>query len=118
FSSFNTEPEHQERVMETLNSFRLDGRKINVEISQNEGRSSGRRDHNGRGRDRGEKRERFSDSGSSRGSRFSSEKPSRRSSFRAEPSRGSDRKSTRLNSSHVKISYAVFCLKKKKQPNQ
>src|SRR5690606_40007649 len=27
---------------------------------------------------------------------------------------GSDRKSTRLNSSHVKISYAVFCLKKKK----
>src|SRR5436309_9473956 len=25
-----------------------------------------------------------------------------------------DRKSTRLNSSHVKISYAVFCLKKKK----
>src|SRR5690606_24412778 len=26
-----------------------------------------------------------------------------------------DRKSTRLNSSHVKISYAVFCLKKKKQ---
>src|SRR5690606_40449892 len=27
---------------------------------------------------------------------------------------GTDRKSTRLNSSHVKISYAVFCLKKKK----
>src|SRR6266511_3134290 len=27
----------------------------------------------------------------------------------------SDRKSTRLNSSHVKISYAVFCLKKKKK---
>src|SRR5690606_41852193 len=31
-------------------------------------------------------------------------------------SRGkTDRKSTRLNSSHVKISYAVFCLKKKKK---
>src|SRR5436309_7438143 len=29
-----------------------------------------------------------------------------------------DRKSTRLNSSHVKISYAVFCLKKKKKYNQ
>src|SRR5690554_7351569 len=29
-----------------------------------------------------------------------------------------DRKSTRLNSSHVRISYAVFCLKKKKQSNQ
>src|SRR5439155_10662563 len=28
---------------------------------------------------------------------------------------GEDRKSTRLNSSHVAISYAVFCLKKKKQ---
>src|SRR5690554_3977786 len=27
--------------------------------------------------------------------------------------RGRDRKSTRLNSSHVRISYAVFCLKKK-----
>src|SRR5699024_12605772 len=30
------------------------------------------------------------------------------------PSRAEDRKSTRLNSSHVSISYAVFCLKKKK----
>src|SRR5439155_5697051 len=29
--------------------------------------------------------------------------------------RGQDRKSTRLNSSHVAISYAVFCLKKKKK---
>src|SRR3989442_11099954 len=28
-----------------------------------------------------------------------------------------DRKSTRLNSSHVRISYAVFCLKKKKKLN-
>src|SRR5690554_7331504 len=28
-----------------------------------------------------------------------------------------DRKSTRLNSSHVRISYAVFCLKKKKKNN-
>src|SRR2546430_9618445 len=29
-----------------------------------------------------------------------------------------DRKSTRLNSSHSQISYAAFCLKKKKQPVQ
>src|SRR5207249_11307595 len=29
-----------------------------------------------------------------------------------------DRKSTRLNSSHVSISYAVFCLKKKKKKKQ
>src|SRR2546430_13563153 len=31
---------------------------------------------------------------------------------------GADRKSTRLNSSHSQISYAVFCLKKKKQLNR
>src|SRR5437667_8393797 len=30
----------------------------------------------------------------------------------------SDRKSTRLNSSHITISYAVFCLKKKKKHNK
>src|SRR2546430_13229581 len=32
-----------------------------------------------------------------------------------QPPRHPDRKSTRLNSSHSQISYAVFCLKKKKQ---
>src|SRR3712207_7986795 len=32
--------------------------------------------------------------------------------------RGGDRKSTRLNSSHANISYAVFCLKKKKEDQQ
>src|SRR5690606_40910117 len=40
--------------------------------------------------------------------------------LRASPCRrapAADRKSTRLNSSHVKISYAVFCLKKKKEHN-
>src|SRR5688572_32637952 len=31
---------------------------------------------------------------------------------------GTDRKSTRLNSSHSQISYAVFCLKKKKKNKQ
>src|SRR5437868_8231071 len=35
--------------------------------------------------------------------------------FHDEKSPRLDRKSTRLNSSHVSISYAVFCLKKKKQ---
>src|SRR5690625_3110479 len=34
------------------------------------------------------------------------------------PCRASDRKSTRLNSSHVAISYAVFCLKKKRKVHQ
>src|SRR2546428_7016446 len=33
---------------------------------------------------------------------------------RLDPAAGSDRKSTRLNSSHDQTSYAVFCLKKKK----
>src|SRR5690554_7856637 len=33
----------------------------------------------------------------------------------AGPQSQQDRKSTRLNSSHVRISYAVFCLKKKKK---
>src|SRR5690606_41684644 len=36
------------------------------------------------------------------------------SAFHAQADPHLDRKSTRLNSSHVKISYAVFCLKKKK----
>src|SRR5690606_41939164 len=34
------------------------------------------------------------------------------------PADRQDRKSTRLNSSHVKISYAVFCLKKKNKPQE
>src|SRR5690625_6552345 len=34
------------------------------------------------------------------------------------PDTAQDRKSTRLNSSHVAISYAVFCLKKKKRDNK
>src|SRR5690606_41442479 len=42
--------------------------------------------------------------------------------FRAQPralhGQTPDRKSTRLNSSHVKISYAVFCLKKKNKDNK
>src|SRR5690606_42089875 len=37
----------------------------------------------------------------------------RRPGVRRDDGGGRDRKSTRLNSSHVKISYAVFCLKKK-----
>src|SRR5437899_9225456 len=35
--------------------------------------------------------------------------------IRKQTKRPTDRKSTRLNSSHLGISYAVFCLKKKKQ---
>src|SRR5689334_24756350 len=39
----------------------------------------------------------------------------RRPALAAEHEDGRDRKSTRLNSSHSSISYAVFCLKKKKK---
>src|SRR3712207_7622668 len=42
-------------------------------------------------------------------------RPGRRGAVPAPPGNGSDRKSTRLNSSHANISYAVFCLKKKKK---
>src|SRR6266508_6011155 len=41
----------------------------------------------------------------------------RHSPGRNDPRRSEDRKSTRLNSSHVAISYAVFCLKKKNTKN-
>src|SRR5947209_14069321 len=37
------------------------------------------------------------------------------SAIEMEPDNAADRKSTRLNSSHANISYAVFCLKKKKK---
>src|SRR3712207_8799639 len=39
----------------------------------------------------------------------------RRVAYGGERARPRDRKSTRLNSSHANISYAVFCLKKKKK---
>src|SRR5438270_8986759 len=38
--------------------------------------------------------------------------------FAASSAAGADRKSTRLNSSHSQISYAVFCLKKKTEVEQ
>jgi len=46
FSFFNTDAEHADKVMDVLNGMLLEGRKINVEISKNDG--GGRRDHNGR----------------------------------------------------------------------
>src|SRR2546421_4704763 len=41
-----------------------------------------------------------------------------RRSYLLDFQRNGDRKSTRLNSSHDQISYAVFCLKKKKKNNK
>src|SRR5436190_15530511 len=54
-----------------------------------------------------------------RGRGGGSGRPRRTSRRRAVSVRGAtrDRKSTRLNSSHTVISYAVFCLKKKKKEN-
>ena len=52
FSFFNTDASLAPKVMEILNAFNLEGRKINVEISKNDGGSSRRRDHNGRGGER------------------------------------------------------------------
>lgn len=53
FSFFNTDAEHTNGVLETLNNMHYEGRRINVEVSKNEGgggrSNSGRRDHNGRG---------------------------------------------------------------------
>jgi ATP-dependent RNA helicase DeaD len=49
FSFFNTDAEHTNTVLETLNSMHYEGRRINVEVSKNEGGGGGgRRDHNGR----------------------------------------------------------------------
>jgi ATP-dependent RNA helicase DeaD len=47
FSFFNTDAAHTDKVMATLNDLTLEGRRINVEISKNDG-GSDRRDHNGR----------------------------------------------------------------------
>ncbi len=57
FSFFNTDPEHTDKVMDILNNVQLEGRRINVEISKNDG--GGRRDHNNRGgrRDSGSRRD-------------------------------------------------------------
>src|SRR5215212_11510671 len=54
-------------------------------------------------------------SGGAAGRRARGRRRGPRAPRRADPLRARDRKSTRLNSSHLGISYAVFCLKKKKQ---
>lgn len=64
FSFFNTDAEHTDRVMDVLNSVQLEGRKINVEISKNDGGGSGRRDHNGRNSGGGFNKEKRSSGGS------------------------------------------------------
>lgn len=80
FSFFNTDAAHSDRVMEVLNNIHMDGRKINVEISKNDG-GSRRRDHNGRGvKDQGFRSERRGERDQSRGPKksFGNDKPARR----------------------------------------
>jgi len=77
FSFFNTDAEHTDKVMDILNNIQLEGRRINVEISKNDG--GGRRDHNGRnsgGRREGGRRE-----GGKREGNFA---PKREEGFRGE----------------------------------
>ncbi|MEM5566811.1 DEAD/DEAH box helicase [Psychroserpens sp. AS72] len=105
FSFFNTEKESQEKVLAFFTDFKHDGRFVNVEVSEDKGRSGGgrsgggRRDGGGRGRrsdsPRGERRSggRRSDSGSgNRSDRRSSGGSGRRSDSGS--SNRSDRRSS------------------------
>jgi ATP-dependent RNA helicase DeaD len=93
FSFFNTEKEHQEKVLAFFTDFKHDGRFVNVEISEDKGRGTSRN-----------KRRR--DSGSSSGSRRRrDDKPrgDRRSSSRSDGNR-SDRRSSSNNESRSRRS--------------
>lgn len=87
FSFFNTNAEHTDKVMQVLNDLRIEGRKINVEISKNDGGSnSRRRDHNGRsgggfrgGNDKGGFRKERGDRNARPGGSDFAKKPGRRS---------------------------------------
>ncbi len=56
FSFFNTNTEHQERVLAIFEDFRMEGRKVNVEISKDSGRSRGRGRRDGGGGFKGKRR--------------------------------------------------------------
>lgn len=79
FSFFNTDGEYTDKVMSILNGYQLNGRRINVEISKNEGGSRERRDHNGRSGGGGFRGDRKSSGGGSFG-------PKKESGFRSERS--------------------------------
>ncbi len=60
FSFFNTDSEHQDNILAVFEDFKLEGRKVNVEISKDSGRSRGggrrRRDNNSGGGFKGKRR--------------------------------------------------------------
>ncbi len=61
FSFFNTEAEHTDQILKFFTDFKLNGRFINVEISQNPGGSGGG-SYRGK-KDKGKKRDKFNDRG-------------------------------------------------------
>ncbi len=56
FSFFNTNTEHQELVLGIFEDFKMEGRKVNVEISKDSGRRGGRRRRDGDGGFKGKRR--------------------------------------------------------------
>ncbi|MDB9755792.1 DEAD/DEAH box helicase, partial [Winogradskyella sp.] len=92
FSFFNTEKELQEKVIAFFTDFKYEGRFVNVEVSENKGRSGGgRRDRGGRG---------GNDRRSGGGGRRRDDKPrgERRSSDRGDRSSSSDSRGDRRSS--------------------
>lgn len=92
FSFFNTEKELQEKVLAFFTDFKYEGRFVNVEVSENKGRSGGgRRDRGGRG---------GNDRRSGGGGRRRDDKPrgERRSSDRGDRSYSSDSRGDRRSS--------------------
>ncbi|MCL5245399.1 DEAD/DEAH box helicase [Cellulophaga sp. 20_2_10] len=91
FSFFNTDAEHSEKVLATFTEFKVDGRFVNVEVSNNPGGGGSRGRSGGGGRDRGGRsgggrdRSSSSRSGGSRDSRGGGD----RSRSRSSESRGS-----------------------------
>ncbi len=100
FSFFNTDAELADKVMDTLNGMTYKSRKVNVEISKNEGgRNQNRRDHGGRSPKReggfgGDKRRESSGSRSGGSGNFRSDRSSNdRGKFGGDKKKGSDNKS-------------------------
>ncbi|NRR92244.1 DEAD/DEAH box helicase [Winogradskyella undariae] len=86
FSFFNTEKGLQEKVLAFFTDFKYEGRYVNVEVSEDKGRSRGGRSGGGRGRGGNDRR-----SGGGGGSRRRDDKP--RGDRRSSDRRSSDRRS-------------------------
>ncbi|WP_179376353.1 DEAD/DEAH box helicase [Winogradskyella wichelsiae] len=96
FSFFNTEKGLQEKVLAFFTDFKYEGRYVNVEVSEDKGRSRGGRSGGGRGRGGNDRR-----SGGGGGSRRRDDKPrgDRRSGDRRSDGGSSDRRSSDRRSS-------------------